>query len=281
VDRKTALGTPIAQLFEGGARESLLRAVAEVCSQGRSVRFRARERGVCFTAIASPIVAEGSQVGVVILLKEEIEGVERLLAFGREIVDAIEDVGLCLSGLVDETGGRRADQHRVSVEDGMRALARLRKWAEELTSELTGTGKGARGEATVDPACAVRSAAATVAGDAQEVGTALEVLVPVELPLVQGEPAEIESLLVRMLRDRLSRTPPPAFLNLSARVAGGGERAAVMISLGEPAVADGEHPQAEESPLVEEIVGALGGTVLTTNDPELGRTTAIRLPFRT
>ena len=97
----------LAELFEGGGREAVLNAVAEVCEYGESVRFRVRERGVGFAAVASPIVAEDARVGVVILLKEEVEGIERLLSLHREIQDPLDELANCLELLLEQT--RRCD----------------------------------------------------------------------------------------------------------------------------------------------------------------------------
>ena len=48
---RTALGVPLAELFEGGAREAVLRAVVSACDKGESVRFRMREGDVGYSAV--------------------------------------------------------------------------------------------------------------------------------------------------------------------------------------------------------------------------------------
>ena len=63
-------GEHLAALFAGGGREAILAAVASVCTEGRTVNFRLREDGAGYLAVASPIQAEGNQVGVVILLTD-------------------------------------------------------------------------------------------------------------------------------------------------------------------------------------------------------------------
>ena len=84
-------GRPLSEFFEGGGREGVLAAVAEVCTGGRSIRFRVRHQDVGYAGLASPITSEGTQVGVLILLTEEAVGEERLLAFHREIQDPLDE----------------------------------------------------------------------------------------------------------------------------------------------------------------------------------------------
>ena len=48
-------GDPLASLFAGGGREAVLASVAEVCAKGESVKFRIREGGRGYLAMASPI----------------------------------------------------------------------------------------------------------------------------------------------------------------------------------------------------------------------------------
>ena len=103
-------GAQLAELFEGGAREAVLRAVVVACTQGESVRFRLREGSVGFSAVASPIEAQGEQVGVVILLKEEVEGLERVLALHREMERPLDELSQSIQQLSEQPGrpARRA-----------------------------------------------------------------------------------------------------------------------------------------------------------------------------
>ena len=78
-------GEPLASLFAGGGREAVLASVAEVCSKGESVKFRLREAGKGYLALASPIHSEESRVGVIIVLTDEPDVDGRLLDFHREI----------------------------------------------------------------------------------------------------------------------------------------------------------------------------------------------------
>jgi PAS domain-containing protein len=130
--QEEACGKPLAQLFEGGGREAMLRAVAEVCTEGVSVRFRLRERGRGFAALASPIFAQQRCVGVLFLLQEEVEAAERLLHLHRQLADSVEE----LTRLLEEPreGGRGTGL----ADDPRRALERVRQWSDALRRELSG-----------------------------------------------------------------------------------------------------------------------------------------------
>jgi PAS domain-containing protein len=69
-DQGSPQGENLATLFAGGGREAVLAAVEKVCSQGEPVKFRLREGESGYLAVASPIEAEESRVGVIILMIE-------------------------------------------------------------------------------------------------------------------------------------------------------------------------------------------------------------------
>lgn len=271
--RERIAGMALSEFFEGGGREAVLAGVAQVCSSGRTIRFRARERGVGYACLASPITSEGLHVGVLILLTEEAVGEERLLAFHREIQDPLEDLDHCLTALVEQTGGRRDERYRVLLEDGLRAHARLRKWSADLHALLSGFEADVDADASLDPVRTVRSAAASVRREFDAAGASLELLVPAQLPRAKGDADRFESALLRLLRDRIAVAKKGAALTLTAKVVGEGEARCVLVSLIEPAGEGGEASSA-----VREIVAACGGSVETTEDPVVGRMTAIRLP---
>lgn len=273
--RGEALGRPVAELFEGGARESVLRAVAQVCEYGESVRFRVREQRVGFSAVASPIVAEAARVGVVILLKEEVEGAERLLGLYREIRDPLDELGRCLDALLEQTGGRRDQRHRIHVEDGLRALARLRKWSDEVAALVGGHSSSDPADARFEPAAVVHAVGARIRREIGEGPPEVRTLAPSSLPAVKGDGARLESVLLRMLRARLEGGERSVLLTLGARPAGA---ESVLVSLTEDSAQGGYAATASESPVVQEQVAALGGELHATADPRLGRTVVLRLP---
>jgi PAS domain S-box-containing protein len=277
ITAEEARGRSLAELFEGGGREAVLHAVAEVCEHGESLRFRLRERGVGFAAVASPIVAKDARVGVVILLKEEVEGIERLLALHREIQDPIDELAHTLELLLEQTGGRRDVRYRGLVEGSLRALTRLQKWSDELRAVLSGAPSPVQRGQSFDPAQVVRRVAERVAGRIEEAGIAVELLAARSLPAVRGDEARLESVLIRIVEDRLEQDRPPSALFIGARASGTGAAAAVMVSVTEHWANGGCSTTASEPPVVKESVAALAGELHTTIDPRLGRTTLLRL----
>lgn len=272
-------GTPLAMLFEGGGREAVLHATAQACERQRSVRFRVRERGVGYAALASPIVVEEMNVGVLLLLFEEAVEEERLLSFHREIQEPVDELSRCLEELFEQTGGRRSEHFRDQVEAGLRSVQRLQRWTEELHAAVTGRPAGGRGGGQFDPVQAVRDGVDDVQREARATGRELELLLPAQLPAVRGDGSRFEAALASLLRDRLERSTSPSF-TLAAKGVGQGERLAVLISLTEAPGAEAAAAPGDDEfpPLVAGIVESLGGSLRVTDDPVLGRTTAIRLP---
>jgi len=136
-----ATGVLLASLFDGGAREAVLQAVAGVCGGDGTVRFRLREEGHGFAALASPIVAEADRVGVVILLTEELADDERLLAFPRVMQEPLDELSRCLTELAEGANSRAYRRH---AEDGLRAVGRIRKQTEELSAVIQGGASAKR-----------------------------------------------------------------------------------------------------------------------------------------
>ena len=137
VAREDARGRPLASLFEGGGREGVLRAVAAVCAGGQSLRFRIREGGVGYAAIASPISAERDRVGVVVLLTEEARGDDRVLAAHRSLQASVDDLSRSLAEMPDSRAAHGP------LADAMRSAEALRKELETLQTLLAGGERGA------------------------------------------------------------------------------------------------------------------------------------------
>jgi PAS domain-containing protein len=132
-----ARGQELATLFQGGAREAVLRAVADVCGGAGPVRFPLREGGCGYWAVASPISAESDRVGVVILMTVELSSDRRLIECANEIQEPIEELTRCLGEFAEQVGGRRAERYRLMLEDVANAVEVLRKGADELQSLLS------------------------------------------------------------------------------------------------------------------------------------------------
>jgi hypothetical protein len=131
--KEAVTGVPLASLFGGGAREAMLGAVARVCGGEPRARFRLREAGTGYLALASPVVVEGGRVGVIIVLTEETRGEESLLSMRRDVIEPLDEIAGCLSALAEAARGER---EKLCAATGMRALARMRKWIDHVGREL-------------------------------------------------------------------------------------------------------------------------------------------------
>jgi len=278
-----ATGQPLSALFEGGVREAVLRAVVECCEQGRTVRFRLRHGGIAYAAVASPIVAEDARVGVVILLVESSAAEERLIALQREISEPVGELRRVLDELLEQTGGRRDERYRSLIEDGARAVGRMQKWCDELTSLIAGSPASARHETSFDALRVVQDAASRMRGDFAARGIDLEVLLPAQLPRVRGDGSRVEQALVRLLQERLSTASESPAVTLAARPVGRGDTRSIVFSICAAPAGGDRAKQGSPEPvpaIVMEIVRELGGEIRTIADPLMGHTTAIRLDIK-
>lgn len=281
------LGVPLAMLFEGGGREAVLGAVAEVCTRGESVKFKLKEGDAAYLGLASPIEADRDRVGVVILLTDEPAVDERLLAFQGEIGEPLDEVQQALDELLEQTGGRRAERYRGLLERGIGALERARKWNDELHRMLCGRGRSAGLESTLDPVRVVREVVGRLSAELDGSPLSLRLLAPTRLRPARGDAAMLETALTRLIRHRLADPQDGRLVTLSARESGEGEDALLVFSVvdrprghdadGESAES-GDEGEAEAEPrAVRATIAALGGRIQTWRDPRVGRVTAIGL----
>jgi signal transduction histidine kinase len=283
VSLESTMGAPLASLFEGGAREAVLRSVAEVCDQGKTVRFRIRQGELGFGAIASPIVAQDARVGVVLLLVESTEAEERLLMLSREIVEPLDSLTRLLDEMLEQTGGRRSEHDRKSIEEGIRALARLRNWTDELRRLQSGQPAPQAAAARFDPIVPLRDAAARAKPEFSEKGVSLEFLAPAQLPAAEGDARRLEFVLTHLLREHLACAPQSSTITLAARGAGHDSMPSVVISIVSEDESSGgpvsalEEKGASGSPPVGELLREIGAEIRRTEAPGGGRITAIRL----
>jgi PAS domain-containing protein len=131
-------GKERATLFEGGAREAVLRAVADVCGGAGPGRFPLREGDCGYRAVASPILAEDDSVGVVILITVELSSDRRMIECAKEIQGPLEELTRCLGEFAEQVGGRRAERYRLMLEDVVNSVELLQKRADELQNLLSG-----------------------------------------------------------------------------------------------------------------------------------------------
>lgn len=271
-----AMGMPLAELFEGGAREAMLQAVAKACAQGTPARTRIREKGIGFAVVISPIVQSGEGVGVVVLLKEEVDGSERLMALCRRLEEPVDEVAMTLEHLLEETGGRRNPGHRAKLEEALRALSRVRKGADEMSAVLIGRSTSMSQE-PYDPSRVVRLVADSVSARAEARGVTLQLLAPSQIDGVTGDGSALESVLRNMVEARLVAETPPERITLAVRRLGPEDGEAVLLSVSEkPASGDYEELFAER-PIVQETLAGLDAELHASVQPRLGRTAIVRL----
>lgn len=282
--RGNIVGTEMAAVFSGGGREAMLNAVARVCEQGDTVRFRLREEGRGFLGLASPInspaddvAADSDRLGVVILLLDEPEMDARLASVQHEIHEPLEEALGCLEQLIEQTGGRRDEAFRAAAERGAAALVRARKWAIELTAALEGRPQKTSDE-LLDPARVLRQAAARVADQFEETGIGFDVLVPAQLPMAPGDGERLETALVRLLALRMTEAQPGSAVMLSGRTMGAEGVLISVVDRGRSGEQEEEGDDREPRSLCE-AVEPLGGLVHTVTIPAAGRVTAVRLPL--
>lgn len=276
-------GAELVSLFEGGAREAILNAVAEVCAGGQTARFRLREGERGYLGLCSPIdapgEASGDRVGVVILLVDEPAIDAKLQAVQREIQEPLDEALSCLEQLIDQTGGRRNEVFRGAVERGLAALTRARKWSDELQAALAGRSGHVAHDARLDPVRLVHEVASRLEDSVGRSGLRLEVLVPAQLPPARGDAAVLEAALVRLLRLRVATADPTGPLTLSARTMGVGDRRAILISIVDRPRGSDEDAEEREPQSVAEAITPHGGRVHIVRIARAGRATSLRLPL--
>lgn len=277
VDAGIALGTPLAELFEGGGREAMLQAVASVCDRGTSVRCRIRERGVGWCAVVSPIANQGEQVGVVVLFTEEQAGGDQLMRLRRELDAPLDEVALSLETLLEETGGRRDPGHRVKLEEALRSVERLRKGLDEMATVLAGKQPSSRSE-PFDPAQVVRQVADATRQRLAQRDCELQLLAPNSLAGFPGDGPGLEVALRALVEARVSAPTAPTRITLGVRRLDPEDAGALVVSISEtPREGVFERPFQDEPALTARLV-ALGAQLHGYAHPRLGRTTILRLP---
>jgi PAS domain-containing protein len=278
-------GAPLAELFEGGAREAVLRAVVVAAAEGESVRFRLREGAQGFSAVASPIASGGESVGVVILLKEEVEGLERVLALHRTMEQPMDELGQVVQQLFELPVVAREARLRALLGDAQQALGRLRKGADEVHAVLTGSRDAADGVPSqgagaaprrFDPSGLLHRVAARAERSDGAEGRSIEVVVAPGLPMLPGDPHRVEALLLRLLERRLAPGAALEHLVITARQVAGAAGQGLLVSLCElgAGACDTSTP---DPPHLREEAAALGAELRSVAQAGLGRATVLRL----
>ena len=132
-------GQPLANLFAGGGREAVLRAVVRVCGSQSTTdaeRFSLLVDDRGYKVLASAVEAEGGRVGVILLLVRESAGEARVQSFGREIQTPLDELSACLASIAEHATGPDSQAQRIAIADGVRCLDRVRKWADGVAASL-------------------------------------------------------------------------------------------------------------------------------------------------
>ena len=207
--------------------------------------------------MVSPIVADAARVGVVILLREEVEGVERLLALHREIADPLDELEATLEALHEQTGGRRAPalpRRRRGRPARARAPAQV---GGRAACHPGGPPEGGAPQAArFEPAQLVRAVARRLRARAGATQVDLAFLAPATLPRARGDAAKLEAILLRLVQERLALATPPEALTLAARSVGRDADGCVLVTLSER-FAGAAPAAAKEPPLVREVLAEL------------------------
>ncbi len=273
-------GRLLEDLFDGGARESILDAVMKVGREQVSQRFFARNAGYGYAGIASPVFTDNRVDAVVVLLHPAPEGSQRILQMQREIDDPLHEIRKALDIVLEQTGGRRASRYRYVVEGARHAAARALEWSTQLRRLLTKDDLPGAAESSgaFDPADALRTVAQSVSEDVARLNIPLDLHSKNSLPPIRGDRIQLETMLIRFLRERLAKDEAPARLALSARSAGRDGAKHIVMALTEQPRAGSSPSEQTPPPLLNDWVEALGGTLASVSNPTLGRTLVIQFP---
>lgn len=274
VSAETVIGQPLASLFEGGVREMVLHAVADVCACGTSQRFRVRHAGTGYAGLASPIVAEDARIGVVILFNESAPDDERAHRLQREAHAAVG----ALEGLLEELGARTAgspdEKLRDLLDEGGKTVEGLRLCTAQLGDVLAGRRPIPHRDDRFDPSRVASGLAVRLAEEFAAAGVGLDFRMPAQLPLVCGDVSAFREALECLLRACLARLESGTSLVLAGRTVERDGAIWVVLALKEPSPSGA----ADEPPQrVIDRIAVLGGDVRVSAHPDSGRTTAIRL----
>jgi len=251
--RERCEGRALAELFEGGDRESVLAAVAATCARGQSVRFRIRHHERGFQVLASPIAVDGQRVGSVLLLTEDRLETEGLHRVQRELGGAVEQLTGALDRLARPDAELAEGERSDWAASGRAALADCRRAANNLGRLAEGQDRSHDREAMIDPARVLRDAVAGVTYEMAESGVSIDVLLAADLPLVRGDGKRFQEALEALLRVRITQAVD--WLTLGARTVDEDGAKQVVVTLTDPGRGD------PAPPMVADSVAALGGTL--------------------
>ena len=276
-DDEDPVGQPLAMVFGGGAREAVLSATVAVLDRGQASRMQIREGGTAYSGLASPIEAEDDRVGVVMVLLEEQSIDDHLAALADEIGEPITEALKSLQTLAPEVSGRLRKRHRELLEGALGALEDAQKFMRELHLVIRG-GKPKQGRFDVSIAI-MRVAERAAREDGDEIE--LQVLMPPDLPRVEGTATAFERLMGQLLRQRADEGKQGRRLTLLARTLGGDEVNGVLVSLVDFPDSTLRDPTGLPPEALTQGIAAMGGETICVEDSTIGRVTSMRLSIAT
>jgi hypothetical protein len=272
----------LTSVFEGGAREAVLGAVARVCTETGRIRFFIRHEQVGYSATASPIENAGKCVGVLLLFNEEMASKENILGLHRRLRSVVGELTDCLDTLRKGEGSYEAVPGGSGViERSGRAMSRLRSLCDDLMMVAEGAENSEiSGGSIADPENLVREVVATVSEDAVLAQIHLEVEVTAGLPPVPDDTDTLCAGLIDFLLYRFAQIPPKAWLTLAVKeVRGPQQQCLLQISIAEEYSQELLPEDDQQLPsAISEAVRSLGGQIRILSKPLGGRLTLLLIP---
>ncbi len=274
-------GESLTSIFEGGAREAVLGAVARACTETGRIRFFVRHGQVGYSATASPIESDGKSVGVLLLFDEELASKETILGLHRRLRSVVGELTDSLEYFRKSEGRYEAGQRAGAIERSGRALSRLRSLSDDLITVAEGAEDSEiAGRSIADPENLVREVISTVSEDAVFARIHLEVEVATGLPPVPGDAESLCAGLIDFLLDRFAQLPPKAWVTLSVKeVRGPSQQPLLQVAVSEEYSHD-LLPEDDRrlTSAISEAVRSLGGQIRIHANPMGGRLTLLLIP---
>jgi nitrogen-specific signal transduction histidine kinase len=267
------VGQPLAQVFDGGAREVVLTSTAEVLQRGKAARLKIREGGHSYIGVCSPIEAEDDRVGVVMVMLEEHSIEEHLTGLADEVGEPIADALQAIHGLSSYLDGKLREPQKSLLERGLTSMENAQRWMRKLSGALRG-GKVQQGR--FDVANAVLRVTERLQQDCAS-GLDLQVLMPPNLPRVAGTTVVFERLLSQLVRQRVDEAKSSSPVTLLARTMGGDQPKGVLISVVDVPDPDRRDGTGLPPESFQEDLLQMGGEAICFEDSRIGRVTSMRL----
>lgn len=272
---ESAIGSSFAEVFQSGGREAFLMAVSQVCETGERVHFRLREDGRGYSGVASPVDAAANRVGVMILLSDESFSLQQLTALQRDIEEPLEYLIGSLEQLRERIEGPGSEGVCSVLDSALQDAERTRKAIAGLRELVTGQSSPAAKGLRLDPVKTLRAVESRASEDCKRAGVKLELLAPASLPPAVGDGGHLQTVLLRMVRDRIGQCDAGEHLVLGVRAVHVNGEDSAAFSLVAPSLPD-TTPGLRR---LRDSIATLGGFRHSWVHSATGRATVIPLPL--